>query len=142
MSWLPKKNVVVPLDMSEFSMTALDTALEMVASPSDILVVHVLRDLSAVDPGVVWGDVDEHSRRAAAEKHIKKQLADQKYQGIQVHVLFGAPANEVARFAQYHDAELIVIHSHGHTGAKHLLIGSVAERIIRQAHCPVLVMRD
>lgn len=142
MSWLPKKNVVVPLDLSKSSIQALDVAVQLVESPSDIHVVHVLRELSAVDPGVVWGEVDEHSRRANAEKRIREQLSDEKYKGLQVHVLFGSPAHEVARYAEYHSSELIVLHSHGHTGARHLLIGSVAERIIRQAHCPVLVIRD
>lgn len=52
----------------------------------------------------------------------------------------GEPAVEIARYAQQADIDLIVMGSHGRTGLRHLLLGSVAERVIREAACPVLVV--
>ena len=57
------------------------------------------------------------------------------------NVLAAAIALAPASFAQEKHAELIVIPSHGRTGITRLLIGSVAERVVRLAHCPVLVLR-
>ncbi|MDR4509857.1 MAG: universal stress protein [Candidatus Brocadiaceae bacterium] len=47
---------------------------------------------------------------------------------------------EIVEFAKYHDADLIVMSTHGRTGIKHFLLGSVAERVIRQSSCPVMVV--
>ncbi len=141
MSWLPKQNVVVPCDFSEESFAAVDEALEMVNSPNRIHVLHVLRELAAGEPGVVWGTVDEESRREHAKKALREKLSDPKYEGIDVVIGFGDPGHEVADYAQSTNADLIVLPSHGRTGIARLLIGSVAERVVRLAPCPVLVLR-
>jgi len=57
------------------------------------------------------------------------------------HMLSGEPEEEIVRFAEESKADLIVMGSHGHKGLVKLLIGSVAERVIGRAHCPVLVMK-
>jgi nucleotide-binding universal stress UspA family protein len=57
-------------------------------------------------------------------------------------VLFGAPAKTVVDFATSHGMDLIVMGTHGRGGVAHLLMGSVAERVVRTAHCPVLTVRD
>ncbi|MBX3729468.1 MAG: universal stress protein [Candidatus Sumerlaeia bacterium] len=142
MAWFPKKMVVVPIDLSDFSLMALDVALDFVEDASHLHVIHVLREMSPMEPGVVWGEIDDTSRRIHAEEAIRTRLADPKYNGIVIHILFGNPGNQIARYAEQRAADLIVIHSHGRTGAAHLLIGSVAERVVRHAHCPVLVIRD
>ena len=56
-------------------------------------------------------------------------------------VRFGKPFDEIARGAKQLNASLIVIATHGYTGLKHAYLGSVAERVVRHAHCPVLVVR-
>jgi nucleotide-binding universal stress UspA family protein len=53
----------------------------------------------------------------------------------------GPPVDEIVRIARENQVDLIVIATHGHTGLKHLLLGSVAERVIRHAPCAVLVVR-
>ena len=53
-----------------------------------------------------------------------------------------APATEIAKYAEEHHTDLIVLPSHGRTGLARLMIGSVAERVVRLAHCPVLVIRE
>ena len=142
MAWLPKKRVVVPIDLSDFSLKALDEALEIVDTPEHIHVIQVLREMSAMEPGVVWGDVTDETRKKHAEDSIHNHLKDEKYNNINATVLFGNPPKKIAEFAQDIEAELIVIHSHGHTGPKHVFIGSTAERVVRLAHCAVLVLRD
>ncbi len=142
MSWLPKKTVVVPFDFSEKSIPSVDTALEMVDQPSGIHVIHVLPTLEPTEPGVIWSTIDNAGRIHHAEEAMKAKLADATYQGVNFAVEIGDPGHEVAKYAKSVSAELIVLPSHGRTGIKRLLIGSVAERIVRMAHCPVLVLRD
>jgi len=59
---------------------------------------------------------------------------------LQIDILFGDAGHEIAKLAERQGAELIVLPSHGRTGIKRLLIGSVAERVVRLAHCPVLIL--
>lgn len=142
MPWIPKKNVIVPFDFSDQSIPAVDTALEIVESPSAIHVIHVLPTLEPTEPGVIWSSIDNSGRIHHAEDAIKKQLNAEKYQGLHVVVEIGDPGHEVSDYAKKVSADLIVLPSHGRTGISRLLIGSVAERIVRMAHCPVLVLRD
>ncbi len=82
---------------------------------------------------------DERQERIVDAAH--KRYGDAKYRGINFEVRFGDPGHEIAAFAQEIGAGLIVMPSHGRTGLAHLLIGSVAERVVRLAHCAVLVLR-
>jgi len=139
--WLPKTHVVVPVDFSDESMKAVDTALELVESPSRVHVIHVLPILAATEPGVIWDTVDDDSRQDHAEEALRRRLADEHYAGIDIVISIGNPGQEIAAFAESTQAELIVMPSHGRTGFSRLLIGSVAERVVRLAHCPVLVLK-
>lgn len=141
MPWLPKETVVVPIDFSDESFAALDTALELVADAAHVHIIHVLPYMEVTDPGVIWEAIDDDSRRKHAQDAIKERLADPKYKGAAICVAFGDPGREVADYAQSNKADLIVLPSHGRTGLSRLLIGSVAERVVRLAHCPVLVLR-
>ena len=142
MAWLPKKNIVVPIDFSDDSLSAVDTALELVGNAASVHVIHVLPLLTVADPGVVWEPVDDESRRSHAEDALRQRLSDERYRGVKVEVTIGDPGHEIADYAQEQHAELIVMPSHGRTGIRRLLIGSVAERVVRLAHCPVLVLKQ
>lgn len=141
MSWLPKQSVVVPIDFSDESFEALHAALDMVEKPSGLHVIHVLPALEPAEPGVIWQTVDDESRRRHAEQALRERTGDSKLAGIEVNIAIGDPGHEIADYAQHVGAELIVLPSHGRTGLKRLLIGSTAERVVRLAHCPVLVLR-
>jgi nucleotide-binding universal stress UspA family protein len=141
MAWLPKRNVVAPVDFSAQSFAAVDQALELVASPADLHLIHVLPVVIPADPGVVWTAIDDESRRRHARLALQERLSDPKYQGVQLQVELGDPGHEIADYAQRIGADLIVVSSHGRTGLTRLLIGSVAERVVRLAHCPVLVLK-
>jgi nucleotide-binding universal stress UspA family protein len=139
MSWLPKKKVVAPVDFSEHSIHAVDEAREMVDSAANLYVIHVLPKLSPMEPGVIWGTVDDASRIQHASEALKEKL--KAHAGAQIHVALGGPAHEIVDYAKKVGADLIVVPSHGRTGATRLLLGSVAEGVVRHAHCPVLVLR-
>ncbi len=141
MTWLPKKKVVVPIDFSAKSLPAMETALEMVESPSNIHAVYVMAELSEVDPGVMWGTIDDEERLKNSVESLTKAFSDPKFSGFQPVVRMGDPGNEIVDYAKEVSADLIVIPSHGRTGMEHLLMGSVAERVSRLAKCPVLVLR-
>lgn len=141
MSWLPKGAVVVPIDFSDLCFEALEEALEFVVDASHLRAIHVLPPLSAMEPGVVWGTVDDEGRKKHAEEALRKRLSDSKYEAIKVTIAIGDPGHEIVRCAEEIKADLIILPSHGRTGAKRLLIGSVADRVARLSHCPVLVLR-
>ena len=70
---------------------------------------------------------------------IKGSLADVT---ITTEVLFGNPAKSIVEAAQVHQADLIVMGTHGHGAVMHVLLGNVAERVVRMAPCPVLTVRE
>lgn len=142
MSWLPKKCVIVPVDFSAESIAAIDTALALVAQPADLHIVHVLPTMEIAEPGVIWGTIDDHARKHHALQALNERLADQRYADCRRIILVGDAGHEIANYAAESKAELIVLPSHGRTGISRLLIGSTAERVVRLAHCPVLVLRS
>lgn len=142
MSWLPRTTIVVPVDLSDQSLAAVDTALEIAEAPAHVHVIHVLPELSPSEPGVVWHTIDDASRIQHAREALQKHLADARYQGVDLEVAIGNAGTQISDFAARISADLIVIPSHGRTGLSRLLIGSVAERVTRLAHCPVLVLRQ
>jgi len=141
MSWQAKKCIVVPVDFSDDSIAALDTALEIAAAPANVHVVHVLPTIEPSDPEYLWTTADTPARQHHALQALRERLVDPRYDGVQMHVVFGEAGHGIADFAQANQAELIVLPSHGRTGISRLLIGSTAERVVRLAHCPVLVLR-
>jgi nucleotide-binding universal stress UspA family protein len=141
MSYFPKRCVLVPVDFSPESLAAVDVGLTLVDSPEHLHVIHVIIDITPLEAGEVWGVIDPQARIEQIQKLLKEKLAASKYAGVHTAVLLGEPAHGIANYAQEKHAELIVIPSHGRTGLTRLLIGSVAERVVRLAHCPVLVLR-
>lgn len=139
MSFLPKKCVLVPIDFSDASLAAIDVARELVGEASGLHAIHVLPQLSPMEPGVIWGTVDDDSRRKHATEALKEKLAG--HNGCQIKVAFGGPSHEIVDYANEINADLIVFPSHGRTGAARIVLGSVAEGVTRHAHCPVLVLR-
>ena len=113
----------------------------MVADPSELYLVHVLFPLDNVSPGVLLGDMTDEKRAEAVRDSFDKLLQQLGVTGVNIEVLFGKPGLEVAEYAARIGADLIAIPSHGYDGVTRLLLGSVAERVIRHAECSVLVLR-
>ena len=141
MSVTEKNCVVVPVDFGELSLTAIATALEYVPSPERVRVIHVLEPLPATDPAMVWNTLDSETRKNNVHKQLEKLLNQPEHQGIQIHVEIGHPTEKIVDFSQEQNADLIVIPTHGRRGISRFMLGSVTERVIRFAPCPVLVLR-
>ena len=141
MNWGPKACVVVPVDFSDRSIGAVDEALRLVDSPQHLHTVNVLPALEVAEPGVIWKTIDNASREDHAKQALAEKFGAEKYRGVQFDVLFGDPGTEISEFAKRIGAELIVMPTHGRSGLNRLLLGSVAERVLRFAHCPVLVLK-
>lgn len=141
MSWLPKKLVVVPVDFSEESIAAVEAALSLVAQPTDIRILHVLPELTPLEPSEAWQTFDNQSRIEHARNLLRDRLLAAPLSMIPTEVIVGDAGHAIANYAAEVQADLIVLPSHGRTGLARMLIGSVAERVVRLAHCPVLVLR-
>lgn len=136
-----QNTVVVPWDFSPMSKSALETALEMVDTPEKIEVIHVTPYPSAMEYGVIWGTMTEDKIKENLEKAFKKEADESGFPKLKFTAQFGDPGSRIAEFAKSKEAGLVVISSHGHTGLSRLMLGSVAERVVRLSPCPVLVLR-
>lgn len=143
---LALKRVLVPLDFSAPSRQALAYASRLAGQfQAALLLVHVM-ELPYLDPSVTEIDTRaiEDATRQTAQEQLAKVQALSRAAGLPVtsELLTGSPWNEVADYARREAADLIVAGTHGYTGLKHALLGSTAERIVRHAPCPVLVVRE
>ncbi|EGJ29959.1 universal stress protein UspA family nucleotide-binding protein [Moorena producens 3L] len=89
----------------------------------------------------MWRTVDSQTRKSHVENVLSERFKEPLYQGIHINVTIGNPASNIIDYAREQAIDLIVIPSHGYTGLKRFVLGSVAERVVRFAHCPVLVLR-
>ena len=142
MTWFSNKMFVVPVDLSKHSLDALEQALSMADSASQIHIVQVLHDTVAMATEIPLSPFEMEAQINETKKSLFDRFQDQKYRGLSVHVSYGDPGTEIAKYAEDIKADLIVISSHGRRGWKRILIGSVAERVVRLAHCPVLVLKS
>ncbi|MFT7520616.1 MAG: nucleotide-binding universal stress UspA family protein [Kiritimatiellia bacterium] len=138
----PPRTVLVPIDFSDLSFEALDTALRMVGTPERLHLVHVTPPIIPPGPGVAWSTVDDQTRVAHIAEAMHKELDDRGMQAAGVHVVVGAPAYEIAKKAAMLKVDLVVLSSHGRTGFSRFALGSVAERLVRLCTCPVLVLKQ
>ena len=139
------KKILVPTDFSECSMAATDEALSLARTfQAQIILLHVMEspvyglDFSLTHPGVLPG-----IRHKVLE--MVQQLVDRmKEAGIEAegHFATGVPFVEIIKAAQKHEADLIVMGTHGRTGLAHLFLGSVAEKVVRKSKVPVLTVRS
>lgn len=142
MNWFEDRKTVVPIDFSDESNYAVDVALKINHQPEDLFLVHVSPELIPIGLGVAYETLDYESQKQHLEREFKKHFSDSKYRGVNYTSVFGDPGHQIADYAESIQAGLIVMPSHGRTGLKRILIGSVAERVVRLAHCPVLVLRQ
>ena len=137
-----KQPIIVPWDFSDMSKAAFLKALDIAASPEQIEVVHVTPYPSAMEASVAWGAWTEDDIRQSLTNSFRDELVEKKFTDVKFSALFGDPGSQIADLARERDAGLIVISSHGRTGVSRMLMGSVAERVVRLSPCPVLVLRN
>lgn len=141
MSAWTRSCVVVPTDFSDLSFEALETAVAIADDPANVHVVHVLLPPHPADPAVSF-TLDEDARVKTVEQSLKTKLEELGHPDLPIHVRHGNPGIRVCDVATSLGADLVVIASHGRTGIGRLLLGSVAERVVRLAPCAVLVVRN
>ncbi len=143
------KRILVPVDFSAGSLHALRYARGLVTRVrGELLVLHVVDqtylagtpELSLANPQLARL-LDEQWRTGST--HLEQLAAKLKGTGLRVRALAkrGAPAPVIVETAKRAGTDLIVMGTHGRTGLAHVLIGSVAEKVVRGAHCPVLTVR-
>lgn len=134
------KKVIVPVDFSHTDDTTLEYAASLAKEKNgQLMVVHVQEVPRAYGGEMYYGipepSVDELSDMLRDVKPSDTAIP------VQYTLLSGDPAYAIVQFAKDEGADLIVISSHGRTGFLRALMGSVAEAIVRKAHCPVLVCK-
>jgi nucleotide-binding universal stress UspA family protein len=141
------KNIMVPIDFSDYSKNALRYAVEFARNfKSKIYLVYVVEpmvypaDFSMGQVAIPAADMDLQGR---AEEELQK-LASEIGHDLEVEsfIKTGKPFFEINDAAKEKDIDLIIIATHGHTGVEHLLFGSTAEKVVRKAPCPVLTLRE
>jgi nucleotide-binding universal stress UspA family protein len=143
------KRILVPMDFSAPSDAALEYARSVAARyGASLHLVHVAEDpYRAFYSAEVFVPEIEGLREeilSDTEKRLKGRLraADVTDFGATANSVIGTPAGSIVEYAGGHDIDLIVMGTHGRGGMSHLLMGSVAERVVRTAPCPVLTVRE
>jgi nucleotide-binding universal stress UspA family protein/mono/diheme cytochrome c family protein len=141
------KRILVPLDFSSNSARALDYAYGLAEELGAALhLIHVCEV-----PSMITGSMDAYaiaytdfSQRLGelAETELTKMAAPLTDVKVTTEVLFGNPAGAIVEDATNNAADLIVMGTHGHGAVMHVLMGNVAERVVRSAPCPVLTVRE
>ncbi len=132
--------VLVPTDFSDPSLKALETALAIADDPSHVHVINVLLPLHPADPAVSV-TLDEEARAESVVTALREKLDEMGHTAVHAHARHGDPGTRICDVAKTLGADLVVIASHGRSGLARLLLGSVAERVVRLAPCEVLVVR-
>lgn len=141
------ERVLCPCDFSASSRAALGTASAIARRfGAELVLVHVIEPLLfPVEYGLVTAPPFDLEEQAAgnARRELDALLSKvgQGLKGTRAEVLFGLPWQQILDCQQRTQADLVVIGTHGHTGLKHLLLGSTAERIVRHASVPVLTVK-
>ena len=143
------KKILVPTDFSEHSEHAAAYAVELARQygANQIHCIHVSdipADLLATSAYYMTGPSEQFVEqvrdegRKGLDAFVKKNFKDVPVKAV---FLEGRPFVEIIRYARENEIDLIVISTHGRSGLKHALFGSVAEKVVRKAPCPVLVVK-
>jgi universal stress protein A len=152
---LPFKKILCPTDFSQPSYEALKVANELALHfPAELYLVHILAPIPVItaattpmSAGAPTTSFDvvlyEKELKGSAEKKLE-EITDQRLSKelkVRSFLAYGKTADEIVRIAEKEKIDLIVISTHGETGFRHLIFGSVAEKVVRHAQCPVLTIR-
>lgn len=143
------KNILLPTDLSATSLAASDYAVELALQYK--AKIHLLHILEKTPPILAIRSLDlsqekilksfEEEGKKLLDNAVKK-IRKGKFIDIEIEPVLkkGNDYEEIVKYSKEHKIDLIVIATHGRTGLLHTLLGSVAEKVIRYAKCPVLVI--
>ncbi len=136
--------ILVPLDFSEFGKEALALAESWAKNfGASLHLLHVidLRDLYSLDPqSMETSIVLENTLRQKAQKELESYSKNLKVP-CNTEIRLGSPLEEIDDCIQEKKIDLVIISTHGRTGLKHVLLGGVAEKVVRHSTCPVLTFK-
>ncbi|MBS0209535.1 MAG: universal stress protein [Planctomycetes bacterium] len=136
------KKILVPTDFSEMSRAAVDYAAALAREGGGELLIVTVREITpiyATAEGMYCGV--EEPNHAALKQMLNEVRPKDPLVRVRREVLDGAPADAIVALAAAEQVDLIVMATHGRTGLMHLLMGSVAEGVVRNADCPVLTLK-
>lgn len=140
------KRILVPVDFSESSLAALDNAIGLsrsLGASLDILcLVEPFVYAPLAGPAVDLSAIREEQERISRQRlsKLERQLAKRRVR-CRAELRLGNPYRTIVERATKLPADLVVMGTQGRSGLSHLLLGSVAERVVRSAPCPVLTVR-
>jgi nucleotide-binding universal stress UspA family protein len=141
------KKIVVPIDFSETSAQALPYAAALAGQfDAEIILLHVIEPLLIpAGLGYMPSDIRDTDRNSEQIAKTNLHQVSEEFFGesacARIMVRTGVSHREITTAAKDLGADLIVLTTHGYTGLKHVLLGSTAERVVRHADCPVMVVR-
>ncbi len=139
------EHILIPIDFSDSSQVAIDYAVTLRAHfPSNVTLLHVIEPFLGYgsEISIIPADIDVD--REDKSKARLKELAALFDGGVPAKsvCLRGKPWHCICDWAADNDVDLIIMPTHGHSGLLHMWLGSVAERVVQKAPCPVLVVRS
>jgi nucleotide-binding universal stress UspA family protein len=138
--------ILVPVDFSDCSREGLQYAIGFANEFGTRIILLHATYLGYIysSEGTAIYDIPalQKAARKDAQRHMRQLVRSVNFEGVKFETAFtdGSPASDICAFAKDHDVDLIVTSTHGLTGLKHALIGSVAEQVVRRAFCSVLVV--
>ncbi len=136
------KKVLFPTDFSTSSDAGLSHATSLARDAgAKMLIVHVEEPPTAYGGGEMYYGIPEPDT-AALQKMLEAVKPTDASVPYEHHLVVGDPATEIVRLAEEQGADMIVMGTHGRTGLSRLLMGSVAEAVVRRANCPVMTYKQ
>ncbi len=142
------KRICCPIDFSDASRAAMEVASDLARRfGAGLMLLHAypIPGYTFPDGSVVASPKMMQDLADQAEKHLEEwRVEAEKLVGpgrVTAEKAVGEPAAEILEVAKARGADLVVMGTHGRTGLEHALMGSIAERVVRRAHCPVLTVR-
>src|SRR5215813_3272027 len=144
---MASQRFLVPIDFSEYANQALDYAITLAGKlDARLTLLHVIQSvpLGGVDMGVTLPYTYLQDLEAEITQSMEACLARVMAAGLEGDIVVGhgVPFHEVVETAKTQKVDLIIMGTHGRSGLQHVLLGSVAEKVVRLAPCPVLVARQ
>jgi nucleotide-binding universal stress UspA family protein len=138
-------HILHPTDFSDSSNQALKYACSLATQfGAELHLLNVISETGIITPpiaGYIPPDYYEEQKKFASEELSSYPQVLINHSGsVTRNVREGAPFVEIIRYAKDNEIDMIVMGTHGYSGIKHLILGSVAENVVRKAHCPVLTI--
>jgi nucleotide-binding universal stress UspA family protein len=142
------RRICCPIDFSDASRAAMEVAADLARRfGAELVLLHAypIPGYTFPDGSVVASPKMMQDLADQAQRHLEEwRVEAEKLVGaprVFAEKGVGEPAAEIVSFAQGRGVDLLVLGTHGRTGIEHALMGSIAERVVRRAHCPVLTVR-